>query len=342
MFFVDEATIEVCGGRGGNGCSAMRREKYIPLGGPAGGDGGDGGDVILVADPGLTTLYDIHFRRVFRGQDGEPGRGKDQHGRGGQALRVRVPLGTQVYDAQTKELLVDLDHKGSEFIVAHGGSGGRGNRHFVTPYDRAPTRCEAGIDGEFRHLRLELKVLADVGILGFPNAGKSTFIAAVSRARPKIADYPFTTLTPNLGVVSLGDDRSFVIADVPGIIEGAAAGAGLGIQFLKHVERTRVLLVLITLDPDPQRNPISDFNVLLRELAHFDEKLAARPKLVVLSKIDLPEVQAQIAETSAAVKELGYPLMTMSSATGVGVQEVLIALESLLQKSHESSTGSHP
>src|SRR5262245_60118115 len=244
MHFIDEITLEVRAGDGGDGSSAMRREKYRPLGGPAGGDGGGGGDVVLEADERLTTLLDLKHRRVLKAGHGEHGRGKDQYGKRGEALVVRVPLGTQVFDAESGELRADLDQPGQRCVVARGGRGGRGNLHFATPTERAPTRAEPGAKGERNKLRLELKLLADVGIVGFPNVGKSTLIAAVSKARPRVADYPFTTLVPNLGVVSRGEERGFVIADIPGLIEGAAEGHGLGHRFLKHVERTRVLLHL--------------------------------------------------------------------------------------------------
>jgi GTP-binding protein len=243
-----------------------------------------------------------------------------------------VPVGTQVYDAETGELLADLDAPDGRLVVARGGEGGRGNMHFATPFDRAPRRAEPGEAGEARHLRLELKLLAEVGVVGFPNVGKSTFIASVSRARPKIADYPFTTLTPNLGVASLGPDRSFVIADIPGIIEGAAEGAGLGLRFLRHVERTRVLLHVLAPDPDPGRHPIDDYHALLRELEAFDPALASRPAIVALGKLDLPDARAVLEETRAAMAELGHTLLPMSAATGEGVQEVLLALERALRE----------
>jgi len=243
--FVDEVEIEVEAGRGGDGCVAFRREKYRPLGGPSGGDGGDGGSVSLRADPRLGTLVDLRYRRLIKAKSREPGRGKDQYGRGAEDVRVRVPVGTQVFDVASGELVADLTVPDAPVVVARGGRGGRGNIHFVTPYDRAPRRAEEGRPGESRRLRLELKLLADVGVVGFPNAGKSTFIARVSRARPKIADYPFTTLVPNLGVVRLGEERSFVIADIPGLIEGAHEGRGLGDRFLGHVERCGALLHLV-------------------------------------------------------------------------------------------------
>ncbi len=330
MRFVDEVEIEVQAGDGGNGCIAFRREKFVPLGGPSGGDGGKGGDVVFITDSGLGTLNDLRFRRVIRAERGEHGRGSDQYGKGGRDAELRVPVGTQVFDADTGALLVDLDEPEVRHVVAEGGRGGRGNIHFATPHDRAPRRAEDGRAGEHRRLRLELKLLADVGVVGFPNVGKSTFISAVSRAKPKIADYPFTTLTPNLGVASLGPERSFVIADIPGIIEGAAEGAGLGIRFLKHVERTRVLLHVLAPDPDPERELVADFDKLMVELEGFDPELATRPMLVVLGKCDLPEAEAEYERLEAAMKERGHALVKMSSATREGLDEVLVALERLL------------
>lgn len=333
MRFVDEVEIEVVAGDGGNGCVAFRREKYRPFGGPSGGDGGKGGDVVFVADERLGTLMDLRYRRKLAAPAGEHGRGKDQYGKGGEDLRVRVPVGTQVYDAESAELLADLSEPGQEAVIAHGGRGGRGNIHFATPTDRAPRRAEPGEPGEHRSLRLELKLLADVGLLGYPNVGKSTLIARVSRARPKIADYPFTTLVPNLGVVHRDVDRSFVIADIPGLIEGAAEGAGLGHRFLKHVERTRVLLHIVTLDPDPEREPARDFAVLMSELGRFDPELAERPMLVAVSKIDLPDVRDALSEIRAALAP--HDVLAFSAATGEGVPEVLDALERLLAENPE-------
>ncbi len=330
MRFVDELDIEVQGGDGGNGAVAFRREKFVPLGGPSGGDGGKGGDVVFITDSGLGTLNDLRFRRVIAGGRGEHGRGADQFGAGGKEEELRVPVGTQVYDARTDELLVDLNELGVRHVIARGGDGGRGNMRFATPHDRAPRRADEGRPGERLTLRLELKLLADVGVVGFPNVGKSTFISTVSRAQPKIADYPFTTLTPNLGVASLGPDRNFVIADIPGIIEGAAEGAGLGLRFLKHVERTRVLLHVVAPDPDPNRNLVSDFEKLMVELERFEPELAKRPMIVVLGKYDLPDAAEELPALRKAMAERGLDVLTMSSATRQGVDEVLLALERLL------------
>jgi GTP-binding protein len=289
--FVDQVEIEVQAGNGGNGASAFRREKYRPLGGPSGGDGGKGGDVVLQAHDRMSTLMDLHYRRTLSAPSGENGRGKDQFGAAGRDELIQVPVGTQVYDADTGELLVDLAEPEQTFVVAKGGQGGRGNMRFATPFDRAPRRSDPGEEGEHRNLKLELKLMADVGVVGFPNVGKSTFIAAVSRARPKIADYPFTTLVPNLGVASLGPDRSFVVADIPGIIEGASEGAGLGLRFLRHVERNRVLLHVVSYDPDPEREPLADYHKLLHEMETFDASLMERPAIVAFSKLDLPEAE---------------------------------------------------
>ena len=336
MDFVDEVTVDVIAGDGGNGCVAFRREKFVPLGGPSGGDGGRGGDVILRSDARLSTLFDLRFRKVVRAARGEDGRGTDQFGRAGGDVEVLVPVGTQVRDAETDALVTDLDEPGSEYVAARGGRGGRGNIRFATPYDRAPRRAEPGQPGETRQLRLVLKLLADVGILGFPNVGKSTFIAAVSRARPKVADYPFTTLAPNLGVVSLGLDRTFVVADIPGIIEGAAGGAGLGLRFLKHVERTRVLLHMITVDPDPGRSPLGDFEALMKELEQFDRELLRRPMLVAFSKMDLPDVRAAYPKVRAELKARGHELYAFSSATRQGVDPLLEALEKQVRRDRDA------
>lgn len=330
--FVDEVTLELAAGDGGNGCIAFRREKYVPLGGPAGGDGGRGGNVVLVAHERLSTLFDLGYRKVVRAERGEDGRGKDQYGKAGADIRIQVPVGTQVYDDKSGALLADLDESGAELVVARGGRGGRGNIKFATPSDRAPRRAEPGTPGERKRVRLILKLLADVGIVGFPNVGKSTFIATVSRARPKVADYPFTTLTPNLGVVSLGLDRTFVIADIPGIIEGAAEGAGLGLQFLRHVERTRVLLHMLSVDPDPEREPVADFHRLMAELDKFDRRLLERPMVVAVSKCDLPEARRAHEEVRKALEPLGYSVFAISSVTQEGLTPLLEALEAILKQ----------
>ena len=336
MKFVDEVEIELVAGDGGDGCSAFRREKFRPLGGPSGGDGGKGGDIVLEANTRLGTLMDLRYKRRIEAKSGEPGRGKDQYGRGGDDTVVQVPVGTQVFDAQSGELLCDLEEPGQREVIAAGGRGGRGNIHFATSVDRAPRRSEPGVPGERLVARFELKLLADVGLLGFPNVGKSTLIARISRARPKIADYPFTTLTPNLGVVSRDVDRSFVVADIPGLIEGAAEGHGLGHRFLKHVERCRILLHVLALDPDPEREPARDFDALTAELERFDPELAARPTIVALSKADLPDTLEAEEALRAAMAERGRgELYVFSAVTGAGLDPLLDALERKLAEHQE-------
>lgn len=325
MQFIDEARVHVKAGDGGNGSAAMRREAHTPRGGPAGGDGGNGGDVVVAADPQLSTLLDYKYKRHYKAQRGEDGRGKDQYGKTGEDLILRVPVGTVVYDHDTGEVLADLDTPESRCVACRGGRGGRGNIHFKTPWNRAPRTAEPGTPGEERTLRLELKLLADVGLLGHPSVGKSTFIARVSRARPKIGDYPFTTLIPNLGMVRLSDERSMVIADIPGLIEGASEGAGLGHRFLRHVERTRVLLHIVEINElaGPDREPMRDFDTLNRELAQYAPELADKPQVVALNKIDLPEARAAAEELRARFAGRGLELHFMSAATGEGVQEIL-------------------
>lgn len=329
MQFIDEAVITVTAGNGGNGAVAFRREAFVPLGGPAGGDGGKGGDVILRADGNLNTLVEFRFRPKWQAQHGQHGQGRDCNGRGGEDLVIRVPVGTQVFDDETGALIADLDADGKQAVVARGGRGGLGNMNFAKPWDQAPRYAQPGEPGESKRLRLSLKLLADVGIIGFPNVGKSTFISVVSRARPKIADYPFTTLVPNLGVVRLDEDRSFVIADIPGLIPGAAQGAGLGIQFLKHVERTRVLLHLLA--PDPDRDIDRDFDVIMHEIETFSPELARRPMIVAINKADLPEAQEAHTRLRPVFEKRGYPLYLLSAVTGKGVREVVQALDALLR-----------
>ena len=328
MQFIDEATIHVKAGDGGDGSAAMRREDNVPRGGPSGGDGGDGGSVIFVADPQLGTLLDFRYHRHYKAPRGENGRAKDQYGAAGADLVLRVPVGTIIHDGTTGDIVADLDQPGARAVVAQGGKGGRGNIHFKTPWNQAPRTCEPGTPGEERTLRLELKLLADVGLLGFPNVGKSTFISRVSRARPKIADYPFTTLVPNLGVVSLSDDRTFVVADIPGLIEGAAEGAGLGHQFLRHVERCGALLHIVedTYTTGPERSPLGDLDVINAELKRYAPQLADTPQVVVLNKIDAGTNHGTVDELRAQFAERGIDLMTMSAATGEGLTEVLEAL----------------
>ncbi len=334
MKFVDECTVKVIAGAGGNGAVAFRREKFVPRGGPSGGDGGKGGDVVLVGDSGLSTLLDLTYSHMIKAERGEHGQGKDCYGRAGEDHAVRVPLGTRVYDADSQELLGEvMDHE-ARLVVARGGKGGRGNIHFATPFDRAPRRAESGEPGQERSLVLQLVVLADVGLLGFPNVGKSTLIRKVSRARPRVADFPFTTLTPHLGIVSVGGDESatvFAMADIPGLIPGASDGAGLGIRFLKHLERTRVLLHLVTVEPDvPDRDPVQDYLALRKELEAFDPGLAARPEIVALSKADLTHVDETYKSLRAKFKRKGIVLHKLSAATGAGIDDILAVLAQIV------------
>ena len=328
--FVDSCEVKVVAGSGGDGAVAFRREKFVPHGGPSGGDGGHGGSVVFQVDPGLGTLLDLTYAHTLRAPDGENGQGKDKYGRAGEDLVCRVPLGTQAFDATTGALVVDLDRVDASAVVARGGRGGRGNIHFATPYDRAPRRAEPGEPGEERKLRLELKVMADVGIVGFPNVGKSTFIRACSRARPKVADYPFTTLVPHLGVVSVGEEASFVLADIPGLVPGASAGVGLGLRFLKHVERTRALLHLVSIDPGEGRDPVKDYEATLQELRAFAPDLVRRPAVVAMTKADLTHVREAYAKVRARFKRKKVDLRLVSAATGEGVEELARELYTLL------------
>ncbi len=338
MKFVDEARIHVKAGDGGNGCVSFRREKFIPRGGPNGGDGGKGGDVILQADAQLTTLLDLTYPKQYRAQKGSHGKGKDQTGKNGEDLTIRFPAGTLVRDDQTAELLQDLLFDGQRFVVAEGGRGGRGNARFATSTLRAPRRAEKGEKGQERWLRLELKLLADVGLIGYPNVGKSTLLSRISSARPKIADYPFTTLVPNLGVVNREDHRSFVVADIPGLIEGASKGAGLGLTFLRHVERTRLLIHLVDFSERPTRDAVKDFNALNYELRAYDTSLQEKTQFVALNKIDLPSVREGAAEIKNQFEKIGQRLYLISGQTGEGVEELMEAVsrtfESISGQSH--------
>ncbi|MBL9020802.1 MAG: GTPase ObgE [Myxococcales bacterium] len=336
MRFVDQCRMRAIAGDGGNGVVAFRRERFRPFGGPSGGDGGRGGDVVLVAASGLSSLQDVAYQHTIRGERGGHGQGSDCYGRAGEDAVVRVPLGTQVIDDETGELLGDLTEDGQRLVVVRGGRGGRGNIHFATPFDRAPRRAEKGEPGEQRSLRLELKVMADVGLLGFPNVGKSTMVASLSAARPKIADYPFTTLVPSLGVVAVGGGprlggTSFVIADIPGLIPGASEGVGLGIEFLKHVERTRALLHLVTLDHADGRDPLADYLALRKELETFSPELGKRPEVVALSKADLPEVREAHEKLAARFAKKGVRLRLVSAATKDGLDDLVRTLVSTLR-----------
>ena len=336
MKFVDEAEIDVRSGKGGDGCVSFRRERYAPRGGPNGGDGGRGGSVILQANLQLSTLLDHRYTRHYHAKNGRPGMGKDRYGASGQDLIVQVPVGTLVYDRDSSELLSDLDRHQAELVAARGGAGGRGNIHFKSPTQRAPTKAEPGQPGEERRLRLELKLLADVGVVGFPNTGKSTLVSRVSRAKPKIADYPFTTLVPTLGMVAAGDHDSFVIADVPGLIEGAHQGAGLGHRFLKHVERCKVLVHMITWEPGEEPDPdllVKRFDLLEREMELFDAELAGKPRVIAISKIDLAEVHSLLDGVGERLGSRGVPLIPVSSVTGEGLDRLVGELYRLVRNS---------
>jgi GTP-binding protein len=328
--FVDEVEISVEAGAGGNGCLSFRREKYVPRGGPDGGDGGRGGSVILEADEGLTTLLDFRYRRQYLARRGGHGQGSNRHGADAPDLVLRVPVGTVVRDRETGLLLGDLARPGERLVVAAGGRGGRGNARFATSTNRAPRRADPGTPGEARGLRLELKLLADVGVVGFPNAGKSTLVARLSAARPRIADYPFTTLVPTLGLVRLDDERSFVIADVPGLIPGAAEGKGLGLRFLRHLERTRVLVHLLDLDPATGRDPVADWEAIQAELAAYSPALAARPQVIAANKRDLPGVAARLARVEALGRRHALAVVAVAARTGQGLADLRAALTALL------------
>ncbi|MCP4203321.1 MAG: GTPase ObgE [bacterium] len=330
MNFIDEADLHVCGGRGGNGCMAFRREKSVPKGGPSGGDGGRGGSVLLVGDSGMNTLYPLRHQRLYAAKRGQHGEGSNKTGRSAEDLRIKVPLGTQVLDAGGS-LLGEVLRHGEELCVAKGGDGGRGNARFATSTNRAPRRSEPGYEGEERDIHLQLKLLADVGVIGLPNAGKSTFIRTVSAARPKVADYPFTTLVPNLGVVDGGYDRQpFVIADLPGLIEGAADGAGLGHRFLRHIERCRILLHFVDLSTG-EASSVADLEVLEKELGAYAAELLERPRWIVGTKLDAA-VEERRGELAAAAQARNLPYYEISSAARLGTAELIGGLESVLAR----------
>src|SRR5436190_743965 len=321
--FIDRTKIRVVGGHGGNGVTAFRREKFVPRGGPSGGDGGRGGDVWLVSDESVNTLLHLRYNPLHVAGRGMHGEGSNRSGKEGNDVVVRVPIGTQVFDAVTSELLFDFAEDGQRWKAAKGGRGGFGNAHFATSTNRAPRYHQEGSVGEEGELQLELKLLADVGLLGFPNAGKSTFTSTVSAAKPKIADYPFTTLEPHLGVVDLGDFRTFVIADIPGLIEGAHEGHGLGDRFLRHVERTTVLLHLVDVSSSSGRDPVSDYEIINRELAAYDSQLGAREQIVVATKIDALDEPDRLNELRARAEQEGRKFFAISSVTGSGVRELI-------------------
>jgi GTP-binding protein len=331
--FVDEAIIEVVAGDGGNGAVSFRREKYVPRGGPDGGDGGAGGSIWAIADRNINTLIDYRYARLHRAKSGESGRGADQYGKGAEDVILRVPVGTVIADLDTGERIADLARDGQRALLAKGGKGGLGNIHFKSSTNRAPRQSTPGEPGERRRLALELRVLADVGLLGMPNAGKSTFIRAVSAARPKVADYPFTTLAPSLGVVRTDANRSFVIADIPGLIEGAAEGAGLGHRFLRHLRRTRLLLHIVDIAPfDPEADPVRDARAIVAELARYDKALHDKPRWLVLNKLDLVPEGERAARAKAFAKALRWkgPVFAVAAIDGRGCREVVLAIQGWL------------
>jgi GTP-binding protein len=328
--FVDEIDVFVKGGDGGAGCISFRREKFVPRGGPDGGDGGDGGSILLEADPSITTLLDFHYQRHYTAERGQHGKGSNKHGASGSDIVLRVPLGTVVSDRDTGERLGDLTTPGERVLVARGARGGRGNARFVSSTNRAPRRADLGRPGAERWMHLELKLLADVGVVGFPNAGKSTLVSRLSAAKPKIADYPFTTLQPTLGIVRIDDQRSFVIADLPGLIEGAAEGKGLGHRFLRHTERTRVLVHLVDLDPSGGRDPVEDWRVIQGELAAYSSELAARPQIVAGSKAELPDTEERRRALECLCAAEGLSFHAISSVTGMGLDGLLHDIAGIL------------
>ncbi len=330
--FIDRAKIHVRGGNGGNGMSGFRREKYIPKGGPSGGDGGRGASVILLADENLNTLIDFRYKRKFVAPDGAKGEGSNKTGASGEHIIVKVPVGTLVRDEETGLLLADLAEHGQQYVVARGGRGGRGNARFATSTHRSPVFAEKGEPGEERTIQLELKLLADAGLVGYPSVGKSSLLASVSAAKPEIAAYHFTTLTPVLGVVRLTEGKSFVLADIPGLIEGAHEGVGLGHDFLRHIERTKLILHVLDVAGSEGRDPIEDFNQINKELALYSEKLAKRPQIVVANKVDLPEAAEGIERVREYVTKLGYEFFPISAATGDGVQPLMWRVQELVDQ----------
>jgi GTPase len=343
MKFVDEAKIYVQAGHGGAGCVSFRREKFVPRGGPDGGNGGKGGDVIFTASHSHRTLLDLKYQQHFLAKNGGPGSGNNRSGKSAPDLEITVPVGTIIKDAETSEVLADLSEAGRKYIVAHGGIGGKGNAHFATSTHQTPRFAQEGMVGDEHWLKLELKLLADVGIVGFPNAGKSTFISKVSAAKPKIADYPFTTLTPHLGVVKYHDSKSFVLADIPGLITGAHEGHGMGIKFLKHVERTSLLLHIIDISTEPDTDAWSNYEVINNELGHYNPELLEKPQIVALNKIDLPYVREQAEKEVALFKKKGIMLHLFSAVTGEGTDRILQEIITLLrQEEQKLSHEEHP
>lgn len=329
--FIDVAKVSMKAGKGGNGIVAWRREKYEPAGGPYGGDGGNGGSIILRADEGIRTLMDYRYKRSYRAESGEDGRSKRQFGKAGTDTILKLPVGTIVKDEETGKVIVDLKEAGQEFVIARGGKGGRGNAKFATSTRQAPGFAEAGTKGQERNIILELKLLADVGLIGFPNVGKSTLLSMISAAKPKIANYHFTTLKPNLGVVKIAEEKSFVIADIPGLIEGASEGAGLGHEFLRHIERTRILVHVIDVSGSEGRNPIDDFYKINQEIFDYNDKLKTRPQIIAANKIDIPSSDEWLEKVIKEFEPLGIKVIPISAATNEGIKELLFAIWQLLQ-----------
>jgi GTP-binding protein len=337
MKFIDEVKINAKAGDGGRGCLSFRREKFVPLGGPDGGDGGRGGDVLFEVDTALSTLLDLRYKQHLKAQNGAPGMGKNMHGKSGEDLVIKVPPGTLVYDDDTGELLGDLTKGGQRLPLLKGGQGGRGNARFLTSTNRAPRHTQPGTPGEERTLRLQLKLLADVGLVGLPNAGKSTLIASVSAARPKITDYPFTTLVPNLGVVRHGDFRSFVMADIPGLIEGASDGQGLGVRFLRHIERTDLFLHLVDLSSLQEGDPVDNFDKINCELARYNRSLSERPMLVVFTKQDITEVREQTEKIRPVFAARGFRTLAISAVTKEGLSELVATVARELDRMRQAA-----
>jgi GTP-binding protein len=334
--FVDETRIKVISGNGGRGCLSFRREKFVPKGGPDGGDGGKGGDVVIEADISLNTLLDTQYQQLYRADRGAHGMGKNRHGKSAPELVIKVPVGTLIKDEETGELIADLDSPGRRLMVAEGGRGGRGNARFATPRNRAPRRFEEGSPGQERSIRLELKLMADVGLVGMPNSGKSTLISRVSNARPKIADYPFTTKVPGLGVVRVGEYKSFVMADIPGLIEHAAMGMGMGHRFLRHIERTRVLLHLVDPDADLIPEAAKRFSIIMDELASYDPDLVQKPMIAVITKMDITENKQAAATLKPLLEKKGLTVHEISAVTGTGIKELLRETAVLLERMSEN------
>ncbi|HVE55772.1 MAG TPA: GTPase ObgE [Pyrinomonadaceae bacterium] len=334
--FIDRVKIKIKAGDGGNGVTAFRREKFVPRGGPSGGDGGAGGSVWLEATEGLNTLLHLRYNPEHKGERGRHGEGSNRHGKDGEDTTVQVPVGTQVFDVESGDLVFDFTEAGQRFLAAKGGKGGWGNQHFATPTRRAPKFHYTGRPGEEKELQLELKLIADVGLVGFPNAGKSTLISVISAAKPKIADYPFTTLEPNLGVVDLGDFNTFVVADIPGLIEGASEGAGLGDRFLRHVERTKLMLHLVDVSSLSERDPVEDYEIINHELANYDANLADRPQIVVATKLDALDEPERLERLRERAKKDGKDFLEISAVTNLGTKELVSAVAKKLTEIKET------